>query len=443
MKTKAILLVSPWIHDFAAYDFWIRPLGLLRVGRLLLRSGHEVHLLDLLNHEDIPAVSRNQGRPPRRFASGQGKFYREEIPKPPSLAHIPRKYCRYGLPPWYAGRLLDGIPEPGYVLVASLMTYWYPGVQESISFIKSRWPDVPVILGGIWPILCPEHARRESGADLVISGRVGENSDDLSFLLDIDGAGTPGEDEYWPALELYDRIEGLPLATSEGCPHRCPYCASRKLVPRFQARSPEEVTREVAHWHRLLGAKHFTFFDDALLAEPREHFLPLAEKISSTGLPLDFHAANGLHVESIDREVAAGLRRMGVATLRLGLETALGRNDPAMGLKASRESFLKALSHLEEAGYRRGEIGVYLMAGLPGQGAGEVAESIRWVTETGAVPYLSYYSPIPGTALWEEACRASPYPLEEDPLFQNNTILPCSWKGFTLEDLPRLKALIN
>jgi hypothetical protein len=27
--------VNPWIYDFAAYDMWARPLGLLYIGSLL------------------------------------------------------------------------------------------------------------------------------------------------------------------------------------------------------------------------------------------------------------------------------------------------------------------------------------------------------------------------------------------------------------------------
>jgi len=27
--SKKILLINPWVHDFAAYDFWLKPLGLL------------------------------------------------------------------------------------------------------------------------------------------------------------------------------------------------------------------------------------------------------------------------------------------------------------------------------------------------------------------------------------------------------------------------------
>jgi hypothetical protein len=29
---KTILLINPWIYDFAAFDFWTKPLGLLQIG---------------------------------------------------------------------------------------------------------------------------------------------------------------------------------------------------------------------------------------------------------------------------------------------------------------------------------------------------------------------------------------------------------------------------
>jgi hypothetical protein len=38
--SKQILLINPWIHDFAAYDFWLKPLGLLYLGGLLRQNGH-------------------------------------------------------------------------------------------------------------------------------------------------------------------------------------------------------------------------------------------------------------------------------------------------------------------------------------------------------------------------------------------------------------------
>jgi len=79
------------------------------------------------------------------------------------------------------------------------------------------------------------------------------------------------------------------------------------------------------------------------------------------------------------------------------------------------------------------------MAGLPGQRAEEVVESIGFVEETGAKPILVEYSPIPGTPLFEKAKEISYYDVDKEPLFHNNSILPCHWEGFTTADFRKLK----
>ena len=79
------------------------------------------------------------------------------------------------------------------------------------------------------------------------------------------------------------------------------------------------------------------------------------------------------------------------------------------------------------------------MVGLPGQRVGEAEESIAFVQETGARPILVEYSPIPHTSLFERAKQVSQFDLENEPLYQNNSILPCQWEGFTMADYRRLK----
>jgi hypothetical protein len=60
------------------------------------------------------------------------------------------------------------------------------------------------------------------------------------------------------------------------------------------------------------------------------------------------------------------------------------------------------------------------------------------VKESGANPMLVEYSPIPHTPLFEKAKKISPFDLDE-PLYQNNSIFPCQWDGFTMADYRRLK----
>jgi radical SAM superfamily enzyme YgiQ (UPF0313 family) len=91
------------------------------------------------------------------------------------------------------------------------------------------------------------------------------------------------------------------------------------------------------------------------------------------------------------------------------------------------------VENLSRAGFAPGDVGVYILCGLPGQEAGEVMAAVRFVKESGARPMIAEYSPLPGTGEWEKALSSSRYDLAMDPIFQNNTILPCAWEGLTLD----------
>ena len=93
-----VLLVNPPIYDFAAFDLWARPLGLLYVAAFLEKCGHEVRILDCLDRFH-PAVSRITGRHgPKRRRYGTGTYFWREAGSPSCYAHIPRIYKRFGLP---------------------------------------------------------------------------------------------------------------------------------------------------------------------------------------------------------------------------------------------------------------------------------------------------------------------------------------------------------
>jgi radical SAM superfamily enzyme YgiQ (UPF0313 family) len=144
-------------------------------------------------------------------------------------------------------------------------------------------------------------------------------------------------------------------------------------------------------------------------------------------------------VKAIEQEVADLLFRCGFKTIRLGLETANEALQVDTGGKVDNREFQRAVENLKRAGYTTEEIGVYLLVGLPGQRAEEAEESVAFVRGNGAKPILVEYSPIPGTPLFEKAKQVSSFDLENEPLFHNNSILPCQGEGFTWADYRRLK----
>ena len=72
-----VLLVNPWIYDFAAYDLWSKPLGLLYLAGFLRHCGFEIHLIDCLDVHH-PAMKLDPSvKTPTRRSYGTGKFWRQ------------------------------------------------------------------------------------------------------------------------------------------------------------------------------------------------------------------------------------------------------------------------------------------------------------------------------------------------------------------------------
>jgi hypothetical protein len=433
-----ILLVNPWIHDFAAYDYWARPYGLLQLAAMLRQSGLRVSYIDCLDRFHPLAVPTDDaGR------HGRGPYLKTAIAKPPGLSDIQRTYSRYGIRPEWLHDDLARLPRPDLILVTSVMTYWYPGVFETIAILKERFAEVPLLLGGIYARLCPEHARAQGGADQVVTDN-GERLPDLirhytgyAFSgpfdpLDLDALP-------YPAFDLQHRISAVPLLTSRGCPFDCAYCANRRLHPRMVRRSPALVAAEVEYWHRRHGVVDFAFYDDALLVDAEAYALPMLEGIIRLGLPIFFHTPNALHICAITSETARAMFAAGFHTLRLGLESTAFEARAGLDRKVTENEFKKAVGHLKQAGFQSGQIGAFLLTGLPGLSMAAVEASIDVVRAAGITPVPTYYTPIPHTRLWPAAVAASRYDLAGDPVFCNNALLPCREGDFSWQALSRIK----
>lgn len=235
-----ILLISPWITDFAAYNFWIRPLGLLYIAGFLRESGFRVTLIDCLDF-----YSKTQ-----KF--GDGKFFKTKIEKPLPLKSIPRNYCQYGIPEEMLLKRFSLLEEKSDLIgITSGMIYWYPGVFKLIEITKQFFKDVPVVLGGIYAALCHEHAKKCSGADIVFkSGNELEAVKLISKLTQFRLPHSAFRNESYPAFDLYPHLDYVCITTTRGCSFRCTYCASPILSKGFVGRVHSIRFEEVEGEHK-------------------------------------------------------------------------------------------------------------------------------------------------------------------------------------------------
>ncbi len=410
MKGRRILGINPPVEDFAFFDLWSKPAGLLYLLESMRSNGNEVFLLDCI-HE--AAVGK------RSF--GREKIGCEEIEKPTVYRGIKRKYYRFGLSEKRLCELLAGIPRPDVIFLTSAMTYWYGGVKWIISILKRELPDVPVILGGTYARLCSEHAKG-LGADRIVTDH-----------------WIP--DSPYPAMDLYEKIPYGITMTSFGCPLSCSYCASRLLWPEYMRRPVASVLREIDH-QAYLGAEDIAFYDDALLLQKERYFYPLCNELRSRYAGrLRLHTPNGLHVREIDEECALTLKETGFRTIRLSLESIDPKIAGAGSGKVARDEYLRTVRHLLDAGYSRNDCETYILLGLPGQCIDSVKETIDFVISAGGKPKLAEFSPIPGTPSFNIAAEQMP-DLIREPLLHNNSVYS-SWisQNISPEELQELKDL--
>ena len=434
-----ILLINPWIHDFAAYDFWAKPLGLLSLAALLKQHGFMVTYIDCLDRFHPRSCRSN---PFSR--NGRGPYLKTQISKPAGLEHIPRNYCQYGIQEQWLREDLQTL-QPDLILLTGLMSYWYPGIKAVIAVLREKFKTIPLLLGGIYARLCYEHACTNAGADMVIRTtredvilkQIGELT---GFPVKINFCAGNYDTYPYPGFEMQNKINYVVILTSRGCPFKCDYCASDFLEPQRSRRDPILVVEEIEYWLTQYKVHDFVFYDDALLLDADVHIMPILNHIITRGLKVNFHTPNALHVRVISKPLAKLMYQAGFKTMRLGLETTV---ETRFDHKLKVEEFYQAIANLRNAGFSAKQVGAYLLVGLPDQSDQSVDESIIVVKQAGITPIPAYYSPLPHTRLWSRAVQVSPYDLEREPVFTNNAIMPCRSEGFGWERLSTLKRLCS
>ena len=410
-----ILAINPPVEDFSAYNLWACPLGLFRIIEQFQRDGHEIEYLDLLDGDNL---DDDQAQPPRHRTDGRHSYWKRVIEKPEELSFVPRNYFRFGADRKKVRELIGKCRKPEKVLISTGMTYWYRTVLEVIDVVKDIFPEAEITIGGISATLIPQ-----------VFKKTGVNVHVGNFPVDEDITGT-GND-------LVKTLKFFPANLIEGCPNRCSYCSSSIFYPRMRYADIEKQVTDLKKWSDDTGLSDVAFYDDALLLGKGRYLKTFLDRFDPDRF--SFHTPNGLHLREVDRELCEYFSRYRFDQLRFGFETAFSRYDD----KTDLPQLEKVVEMLHKNGFASDRIGVYLLCALPDQTVEEVEKTIDIVAQTGARPYLSELSPVPGTSVYNAHLKESLLDFEKKPLYQNNSLSSYRSPVFTADVMEKLKQRLN
>jgi radical SAM family protein len=420
MKPK-ILLVNPPIYDFSAYDFWLKPYGMLRVAGYL-RGQVEFMLFDFLDRSD----SRVPARHYRSDSWDRGEFYSEPVVKPEVFAQIPRRFRRFGLPRTIFDDFIVNEGPFDFAFVQTGMTYWYLGVREVIEAIRQNSPRTRIILGGVYATLCATHAPTLQ-ADLIIEGA---NLNPLRRFL-----GLTLDESQLPLWERYPRLQTGILKLADGCPFRCTYCSVPQVYPQFHSRPVAGSLRELDFLVER-GVEHVAFYDDALLYRSETMLKPFLIAVQRQKFKVNFHTPNALNARFVTPELADLMVASGFKNVYLGFESAAYDWQRKTGGKVHSNELARAVDYLFAAGLEPHRLHAYIIIGHPKSDEQEVENSIRFAHSLGIRIVLSEFSPIPGTPDGELSQEWTDL---AEPLTHNKTAFALRRLG--RQELNRLKQL--
>jgi anaerobic magnesium-protoporphyrin IX monomethyl ester cyclase len=356
-----IILIRP--RNDVSSPYWIVPLGLLYIGTVLKKEGHDVIIIDALRQTD----------------------YREIIAEN------------------IDGALLAGI---------TCLTSEVASAIEISDYIKSI-SDVPVIWGGWHPTLFPGQVCADKSVDFVCVGEGEYTMAGLAKALEADGSfehigglayKENGRVRVNPA-KGYVNLEELPMIdydlvdisryirtggdgtrkimyqSSRGCPYRCKFCCNPATNNRkYRAKSADRVIEEIESLVSKYNVNHVSFIEDNFFVN-RQRAAQIVDKMLERDIRVRWVAecrADYFREGFVDEPFLEKARKSGLSKFTIGAESGSPRVLELLTKDITVEQVLKSARILSgfdiNANYS-------FIIGVPGETGEEMMATVKLAEE--------------------------------------------------------------
>lgn len=345
---------------------------------------------------------------------------------------------------YYFGFPLEGLLRrltdfgPDLIGVTVPYSARWPFARRLVENLKARFPEVPVVVGGIHPTAFAQEVLAESPCDLVVLGegeaslvelverlQRGASLDDIDgvayrhdgavrvnpktrFLADLDALP-------FPAYHLLDmdrlrvlcandhmsQLHGMyfPLLTSRSCPNQCTYCNMFLAHGRkWRSRSPENVLAEVRHLTETYGVTQFAIMDDNFTFN-KDRAKRILTGLIELERPITFLTPNGLSLKALDEELIGLLKRAGALEISIAVESGSEyiRNE-VYKKRIRTQSILDVVDACRKHNLKTR---AFYMVGAPQETDATVNETIALMRRLRIPGYINITTPYKGTQLYD------------------------------------------
>ncbi len=200
------------------------------------------------------------------------------------------------------------------------------------------------------------------------------------------------------------RLPMTSIQTMRGCPWKCIFCASEKLLTtRVVKRSPASIVEEMKSVVKAFNVRHFFIVDDVMTLY-EDHISEIADGIINSKLRITFEG--GTRANLVNDELIRHLAAAGLIRLSFGLETVDADMRKTMKKKVPLEYYEKANRLCNKYGI---EAMNSVMIGLPGETRETVRKTMTWLRGAKDLKQanLSVAIPYPGTEFHDIAVEGS------------------------------------
>jgi len=313
----------------------------------------------------------------------------------------------------------------------------YHFVEKTAKFIKDRWADKYLLIGGVHATSNPEEVingpfdalcigegeyptlelcsqlqakKTPRGiANLWVKDRDGniEKNKTRDFIQDLDALPFPDRDMWRPWMKEQADSE-FAVLLGRGCPYNCTYCSNhvlRKIAggqyTRF--RSPENILKEINFLYKNYPVRKIYLEVETITAN-KTWAMELCDKLESFNATVDNSISYGCNFritrQPPDERLFASFKKANFYKINIGLESGSERvRRDILKRDYSNKDFMNVIAMARRYGL---SIYVFNMIGLPGESLGDHMETVllnRQCQPEGH--YTGIFFPYPGTELYD------------------------------------------